>query len=31
MTLEGIDEYQADDDPGFDAYVMDEEHFVASC
>jgi hypothetical protein len=31
MNKEGIDEYQDDDDPGFDAYVMDEDNFVASC
>jgi len=31
MNKEGIDEYVDDDDPGFDAYVMDEENFIASC
>ena len=31
MNREGIDEYQDDDDPGFDTYVVNEENFVASC
>jgi hypothetical protein len=31
MNPEGLDEYQDDDDPGFDTYVVNEENFVASC
>ena len=31
MNREGVDEYQDDDDPGFDMYVVNEENFVESC
>ena len=31
MNKEGVDEYQDDDDPGFEIYVVGEENFVASC
>jgi len=31
LNLEGIDEYEDDDDPGFDAFLVGEENFVASC
>jgi len=28
LNLEGIDEYEDDDDPGFDAFLVGEEKFV---
>ena len=31
MNKEGIDDYQDDEDPGFDAYAVSEGNFVASC
>ena len=31
MNKEGVDDYQDDDDPGFEIYVVNEENFVASC
>lgn len=31
MNTEGVDEYQDDDDPGFDAYLVSEANFVESC
>jgi hypothetical protein len=31
MNIECIDDYEDDDDPGFDTYVVNEENFVASC
>ena len=31
MNVEAIDEYADDDDPGFDAYVVNEANFVGSC
>ncbi len=31
MNIEGLDEYEDDDDPGFDTFVVNEENFVASC
>ena len=31
MNSECIDDYEDDDDPGFDTYVVNEENFVASC
>lgn len=31
LNPEGKDDYQDDDDPGFDTYVVSEENFVASC
>ena len=31
MNLEGVDDYEDDDDPGFDTYVVNEENFVQSC
>lgn len=31
MNPEFLDEYQDEDDPGFDTYVVNEENFVASC
>lgn len=31
MNLEGLDEYEDDDDPGFDTFVVNEENFIASC
>lgn len=31
MNKEGVDDYQDDDDPGFEIYVVNEENFVESC
>ena len=31
LNPESKDDYQDDDDPGFDTYVVNEENFVASC
>lgn len=31
LNLDGINEYEDDDDPGFDTYVVEEQNFVASC
>ena len=31
MNQENVDDYVDDDDPGFDAYVVSETNFVASC
>ena len=31
VNKDGSDEYMDDDDPGFDAYVVNEQSFVESC
>jgi len=31
LNLEGVDEYEDDDDPGFDTFLVEEDNFVASC
>lgn len=31
MNKEGVDDYNDDDDPGFEIYVVNEENFVPSC
>ena len=31
LNSEGLDEYEDDDDPGFDTFVVNEENFVSSC
>lgn len=31
MNKEGVDDYNDDDDPGFEIYMVNEENFVASC
>ena len=31
INTEGLDEYEDDDDPGFDTFLVNEENFIASC
>ena len=31
LNPECLDEYEDDDDPGFDTFVVNEENFIASC
>ena len=31
LNAEQVDDYEDDDDPGFDTFVVNEENFIASC
>lgn len=31
LNAECVDDYEDDDDPGFDTFVVNEDNFIASC